>query len=200
VQLLMAGLIGLAMASPIAAALDQDPLPTVQLSVELPDQETAIDNPSGLTFRTTANAPVGLRIELFEAGHPESPVSVNDTTALLEIRQTSDSGAAIRLGDMEEVSPGTYETTYVFISPGRYIVQVLPDVQDRSRLSPESTDQVGFVVQAVSSSASGGSLVPFIVGGVGLAALVGVLVFIGTRGRSRSSKPPVPHDTWWNSP
>jgi hypothetical protein len=199
VQLLVAALVGLFMASPMAAALDQDPLPTVQLSVELPNQETGIDNPSGLTLRTTTSDPVGLRIALFEAGDPESPVSVDDTAELLEIRQTSSSGPPVRLGDMTEVSPGIYETTYVFTSSGSYIVQVLPDIQDRSRLTPESTDQVTFELQGV-PSASGGSSLPLILAGVALAAVVGVLVVIGTRGRSRSNKPPVPHDTWWNSP
>lgn len=196
-QWFVAGLISLLWASPILVALDQDPLPTVRLSVELRDQET-LTNPSGLTLRTTVNDPVGLRIEVFEEGNPDSPVSVDDSTSLLEIHQT-DSDAAVRLADMKEVSPGIYETTYMFTSPGSYVIQVLPDLQDRSRLTSESTDQVRLEVQAEPSSDSG-SPAAFVVGGIVLAALVGVLVFVGTRGRSRSAKPPVPHDTWWNSP
>lgn len=199
VQWFVAGLMSLFLVSPASAALDQDPLPTVRLSVELPGRQTFVANPSGLTLRTTVNDPVGLRIELFEDGSPDSPVSVDDSTSLLEIHQT-DSDAAVRLADMEEVRPGIYETTYMFTSPGSYVVRVLPDVRDRSRLTSESTDQVRFEVQPEPSSVSGSPSVALMVGGILLAVLVGVLVFVGTRSRSRSVKPPVPHDTWWNSP
>ena len=187
----------LALASPISVTLDQDPLPTVRLSVDLPDQETLV-NPSGLTLRTTVDAPVGLRIETFEEGSPGSPVSVDDPANFLMIHEIG-TDLAVQLLGMKEVSPGVYEVTYMFISPGSYVIEMLPEIQDRSRLTSESTDEVRFEVQAAPTSDSGPS-VGVVVGGVVLAALLGLLVFAGTRGRSRSPKPPVPHDTWWNSP
>ena len=197
VRWFVVGLISLFLGSPISVTLDQDPLPTVRLSVDLPDQETLV-NPSGLTLRTTVSDPVGLRVEVFEEGNPDSPVSVDDPANLLMIHQI-DTDVAVQLGDMKEVSPGTYEATYMFTSPGNFIIRMLPDIQDRSRLTSESTDEVRFEVQAEPTSNSSPS-VGLLVGGIGLAALVGLLVFVGTRGRPRSPKPPVAHDTWWNSP
>lgn len=195
----IAGLIGVLPSGFPASALDTDPLPTVRLTVELPDQQSSFESPSGLTLETPVDDPVNLRIQVYETGDPGSPVSVDDPTVLLEIRTLSDPGSGVRLGDMREVSPGTYTTTYAFTGPGHYEIEVLPDVEDRSRLSSETTDRVRFDVGAP-SSAPLSTAFPTILAGAALAALVGALVLVMTRGRPRANKPPVTHDTWWNGP
>lgn len=192
------GLVALLL-GPIATAVDQDPLPRVQLSVEFPAQDRRFDNPSGLTLRTTASQPVKLRIELSVDDRSDSSGQIGDLADLIEIRDL-EGGWATRFDDLERVAAGAYETTHRFPDAGEFVIVVLPDVEDRSRLTPERTDMVRLVVEPVPSPTSvGRGGLPLVLATVAL-VLVGALVFKATKRRTRSERVPMTHDSWWNPP
>ena len=188
----------LVMALPIAVGGSDEPLPTVQLQVEV--GEDVFTEPSGLTIRTSPGEPVVLRVEVFAERDPSSPVAVEDTRTLLEIREASGVGPAVRLPDMEEIRIGTYETSYTFAQAREYTIEILPDVEDRTLLNPDTTDEVTVMVDPSAEAEPNGPLWPMIMAVIALVLVMGVFVVGATRGRRRSPQDPVPHDTWWNSP
>lgn len=197
--LLVSGLIGPLFIGPMAAAVDEDPL-VVQLELELLDQEAEFANPSGLTIRIEPGELAILRLRVFEEGDPGSPVNVEDPTDLLEVR-ASDGEAALRIGDWNRMGAGVYETTYRFDESGTFNIIVLPDIEDRSAIPSGSTDRVTAVVDSslpVPPDRGPSSIA--IIAVTVLVLAVAALVVAATRGRSKSPKEPVPHDTWWNSP
>lgn len=194
-----AGLIvTLVMVLPVAAVASDGQLPTVRLQVEVGDD--SFTEPSGLTIRTAPGEAVVLRVEVFAEGDPTSPIVVEDTSTLLEIQEASGVGPAVRFADMEELTAGTYQTSYVFPQAREYVIEVLPDVEDRSLLTSETIDEVRVVIDPAAEATSTGPLWPTIIATVALVVVVGVLVVRATRGRRRVPREPVHHDTWWNAP
>lgn len=196
---LTVGLIAtLVIALPFAAGAADEAPPTVQLEVEA-GGETFTD-PSGLTIRVAPGEPMKLRIHVFEEDQAGSPVTGADTSTLLGIREASGVGSEVRFDDMTEIGAGTYETSYTFAQAREYVIEVLPDVSNRSLLTPETTDQVTVIVDANVDAAPTGPPWPTVIATFALIAVVGVFVVQATRGRRRVPKQPVHHDSWWNAP
>lgn len=164
------------------------------------DRGRTMNAPSGITVRATAGEPVIFRVRVFEEGDRYSPMRVDDTSDLLEVRSAAGEGAVVRFAEMEQISDVVYETTYRFPESGDYVAEVLPGLEDRSRLPSDSADQVLFSVESAPTPASDGSSAPAIMATLALIVLVGLLVVRITRGRAHSTKEPITHDTWWNSP
>jgi len=194
---LIAGLIAALSASPMVAAADEN-LPTVRLEIELHDQGETFSNVSGLTLRIDAGDTALLRLSVFDPLDPDTPMTVDDPTDLLEIRHPGAS-AGIRLGDWNQIEAGVYETTYVFDEAGSYDIVVLPDMEDRSALPGESTDGVTVRAESPQAGESGASPIGLI---AALVLVVGVatLVVKSTSGRPAVPKEPISHDSWWNGP
>lgn len=200
VRLLIFGLIGTLFTGPIGAAVDGDP-PVVQLEIELLDQEVEFANPSGLTIRIEPNELTILRLRVFQEAEPGSPIDVEDPTDLLEIRTSVREAAALRISDWNRIGPGVYQTTHKFGESGSFTVSVLPDLEDRSELPPGSTEPVTVIADSsLPTPPDRGPNATAIIAFTVLALVVVALVVAATRGRSRSPKEPVTHDTWWNSP
>lgn len=196
---LTAGLIALlVVALPVVAGAANEAPPTVQLEIDV-GGDTFSDT-TGRTIRTIPGEPIVLRVHVFEEGEPGSPVAVEDTSALLGISEASGVGAEVRFADMAEVGDGIYETSYTFPQAREYVIEVLPDVSNRSLLTPETTDQVTVIVDPSVEAAPTGPLWPTLIATFALIAVVGVFVVQATRGKRRVPKEPVHHDSWWNAP
>lgn len=184
----------------MAASVDGDPS-VVQLEIELLDQEVEFANPSGLTIRVEPNELTILRLRVFEEAEPVLPMDVEDPTDLLEIRTSDGEAAALRISDWNRTGPGVYETTHRFGESGSFTVSVLPDIEDRSELPPGSTGLVTVVPDSsLPTQPDRGPGSTAIIAFTVLALVVAALVVAATRGRNKSPKEPLAHDTWWNSP
>ena len=96
-------------------------------------------------------------------------------------------------------APGVYENTHLFGGVEEFEILVLPNIEDRSALSPQSTDTFIVIVEEAPEA----STQPDPVGIVMLVltlSLVGVLVLAATRGKRRDPKRAIPQDSWWNPP
>lgn len=204
-------LLGSLLAPPAVFAADGSP-PAVELEVDRLYQGGEIVEPSGEKIYVSPNEPLQFRLNVFEPGNRDLSVSVEDPANLLTVERAVPDATPTRLDGWNEILPGTYQTTYVFEEPGTFLVTVLPAVQDRLDLPEGSTDWVGFeVVEDVAQTGPGseqtgpGSEADGLGGGAVIAAAalvlaVGLGVLAATRGKPRTAKEPVAHDTWWNSP
>lgn len=194
---LSAVLIGLLFGIPLAGAENETPAVRIEVQIGVGEYSTGL---SGVTLRVDSANAVNLRIRVFEPSGSKAPTDVDDPSTLLEIRDEGDPGAGTRFADWRHVDTGVYEVEDVIDKPGNYLVLLLPDVEDRSLLPESSTDHLTLTVESATPAAFSGGTSTGLWVSLGLVILVLVLVVLGTRGRRRVPKEPVPHDTWWNSP
>jgi hypothetical protein len=205
VRLLLGGVLAVLLAGPFAAAVAEDNDLIVQLEVSLPAQDRELVDPSAFPVRVEPGETVELTVLVFDPGDSNTPVGVEDTSELVELRDTADSNPPLRFADMSEGPQGVYTTTHTFNEEGEFLMVVQPAVEDRTTLHPESTDQVRFVVGGdVPPPPDDGSNLMGILVPVLLVLMVAVLVIVATRrrpGRRYEKKAPgraeADKDTWW---
>lgn len=185
-------LLGSLLTSPAVVAADESSL-SVEFEVRTPEEGPVVD-PSGETIQVPANEPLDFRLNVFEPGNRDVPVSGVDPASLIQIESADGAALPTLSHRWNEVLPGVYQATYLFEETGTFVVTILPDLVSRADLPEGSTDWVELEV---------GERAGLWVGVVAAAVLVlavGLLIVVATRGRPRVAKEPVAHDTWWNSP
>lgn len=207
-RFLVGSLLVALLASPAVAAGAEDTGLVVQLEVQLPSQALELGDPGAFPVRVEPGEDVELTFRVFAHEDLETPVPVEDSSALIEIRDASGDNAPVRFADMTELSPGVYTTTHRFNDAGEFLLVVQPSVQDRTNLHPENTGDVRVIVGGASSPApvdSASTVVTFVVVGI-LVLLVVVAVVVATRkrpGRRLEKKAPgfaeAGKDSWWGS-
>lgn len=101
-SLLFGGLLVVFLASPVAAAGAEDTDLIVQLEVDLPAQEVELVDPSAFPVRVEPGETVGLTIRVFDSEDHNTPVVVEDSSELVEIRDTTGANTPLRFADMSE--------------------------------------------------------------------------------------------------
>lgn len=203
----MGGLLSVLLVNSVATvAADSDLI--VQLDIDLPAQDADLADPSSFPVRVEPGETVELTVRVFGSGDPDTPMAVEDSSDLLEIRDSTGASPPLRFADMNEVSPGVYTINHTFGDEGEFLVVVQPGVEDRTTLHPDSIDQVRFIVGGdIPPSPQSESGTVDTVGTVTLlllVLLVGGLVLMATRkrpGRRYAKKAPgradVDRDSWW---
>lgn len=177
----------------------------VRLEVGLPFQGVEIADTSTSSFQVENGETVNLTIRISDSRKQNSPVSVEDTSALVEIQGKNGDTTPVRFSDWGMGAPGVYTTTHVFGEAGDYIILVQPDIKDRTTLHPEATDQLQVTVvgNASTSPKAGSDIVAVIVSTLLIFLVVSMLLVTKRRrpgGRSER-KPPgraeADRETWW---
>lgn len=162
-------------------------------------------DPSAFPVRVEPGEMVELTIRVFDSEEPNRPVTVEDSSVLVEVRDATGTNPPLRFSDLQEGPTGVYTTTHTFREEGEFQVVVQPGIEDRTTLHPESTDQVRVVVGGDTPSATdGASTTVGIVAVILLVFLVAALVLVATRkrpGQRYEKKAPgraeADKDTWW---
>ena len=183
----------------LSFAVSDDGPPDVRLDIQIGSDDYSVGL-DGLTLRVDDDQPINLRLRVFDPTDETSAVDVEEPSTLLEVRVADDPGSGVRFDDWEHVGTGVYTVADALDDPGEYLLVVLPDVTERSRLPASSTDQVTLIVESVAPAVSETPTMTGLLVALILVLVVGVLVVLTTRGRRRVAKEPTPHDTWWNSP
>jgi hypothetical protein len=195
VEVLALALIAVALLGGLEANSTEEIGHVVRVEVAIEDQ--VYTQPDGLTIRVSRGQEVSLRLEVTGAGSG-LPVDFPEPTDLVEVRPASGGSSPFRFADMEHPSPGVYQTSYPADELGEFFIVALPGVSVRSSLPSGTFDQVALIVGVGEPGSPVDST--GVVAVVFLLVLVGWLVVSTTRGRDRTPKQPVMHDTWWNGP
>lgn len=207
-RFLVGSLLAALLASPAVAAEADDTAVVVQVEVVLPTQGLDLADPDAAPVRVELGEDIELILRVFASDDLETPVPVDDSSALVEIHDAAGVLAPMRFADMNERSPGVYTTSYSFSQTGEFVLVVQPGVEGRTTLHPESTGDVRFIAgsEAVPPPADTASAVGASVA-VGLLILLVVgLVVVATRkrpGRRHEKKAPgfaeATKGSWWGS-
>lgn len=185
---------------PVSAAEEGSTTHGVSIEVTFEDLDLVANSPAPIRVEVDQEATV--TVSVLESDPSGSPAVIDDPSTLFEIEHSS--GSLTRFGDLEQISDGKYRADFIFSEPGTWRFVALPDLEDRSLLPPGSADVIVVIVEAplVQDSWAAGNFGLLLFGGV-LLVLVALVVYV-TRHKlpwdHRPKTPPVPHDTWWNSP
>ena len=185
---------------PASAAEEGSATHGVSIEITFEDLDLVANSPAPIRVEVDQAATV--TVSILETDPSGPPAVIDDPSTLFEIEHPS--GSLTRFEDLEQISDGEYRADFIFSEPGTWRLVALPDLEDPSLLPPGSTDAVVVIVEAsrVQDSWAAGNFGLLLFGGV-LLVLVALVLYV-TRHKlpwdHRPKTPPVPHDTWWNSP